>query len=163
MYHPALDPYHSAFRMLSILASEPEMQYDRPALRIIDFYLIFPELISEITLPKSLSKLKRDVSHPRNPYWFSGEAPLVFARMLPLQDIALDLLYAHGLLEAAKYSQGKIQVAIERFRQLALPENSHALKERISALTTLLGKLPVNGIGGLKERTHLMEHRYDDV
>jgi|CZKS01.1.fsa_nt_gi hypothetical protein len=164
MYHPALDPYHSAFRMLVLLAFDPTRQYDRVALQILDFYAIFPELVPTITFPKEHLKWKRQFSQLTNPYWFSGEQGLVFSRMQTLQDKALDLLYAQGLLDRENYANGKIQLNMEQFKGLDLPESALLQnKPLMQFLVTVLGRLPLHGVGGMKDRTHLLEYRYDNV
>lgn len=163
MYHPALDPYHSAFRMLNLLAYAPGRLYERPALRILDFYAVFPELIPGITLPRHLSKWKRTFSNLHNPYWYGGQRTLVFARMQHLQETALNLLYAQGLVDPEKFTKGYVQVKVDNFRRLDLPKFAAQSGDLLQFLVTELGTLPLHGIGGLKERTHLLEYRYDNV
>ena len=163
IYHPALDPYHSAFRMLHLLAHDPERQYDRRALRILDFYALFQQLIPTIRLQKPLLKWRRQFSGRDNPYWFSGEPALVFARMEPLQATALDLLYAQGLVDPAKYPDGQVQLLPDQFRRVSPPEPALMSRDVLEFLVNHLGALPLHGPGGLKDRTHLLEYRYDDV
>src|SRR5438128_2267276 len=115
IYHPALDPYHSAFRMLQLLAYAPERVYDRRTLRILDFYAVFPQLVSTIRLPKEHAKWRKFFADHDNPYWFTGEPALVFAHMQPLQDTALDLLYAQGLIDPVKYEEGQVQLVRDQF------------------------------------------------
>jgi hypothetical protein len=164
LYHPALDPYHSAFRVLALLAYSPGRRYDREALSILDFYSVFPELIPTITFPREHMKWKRQFANLANPYWFSGEQALVFSRMRSLQERALDLLYAQGLLDREKYAQGQIQLDIEQFNKLGLPESTFRYNnDLLEFLVAVLGQFPVRGVGGLKDRTHLLEYRYDNV
>lgn len=159
IYHPALDPYHSAFRILQILSFDPEKDYDWRTLRILDFYAVFPQLITKIVLPKQHVTWRKVFSSFENPYWFSGDPSLVFNRMEPLQKTALDLLYAQGLADANKYSEQRVQVVLSELKKLKLPipESSQTLK----FLVTVLGSMPFHGIGGLKDRTRLLEYRYD--
>lgn len=162
IYHPALDPYHCVFRMLQVLAYAPERQYDKRVLRILDFYAVFPHLISNIRLPREHTKWKRHFSGLENPYWFSGEPTLVFAQMEPLQETAQNLLYAQGLADPSMYPD-YVKLVIEGFRRLTLPASKSMSGTLLEFLVTVLGKIPFHGYGGLKDRTRLLEYRYDPV
>ena len=61
-YHPALDPYHTAFRSLRVfnLARNP-IEYDR--LRLLDLYLLFPEFAGDIRLPPSARAWRNKLPH----------------------------------------------------------------------------------------------------
>jgi hypothetical protein len=161
IYHPALDSYHSAFRILQILRYEPAREYDWRALRILDFYAVFPNLIAHIRLPKKHIAWRKTFSNLNNPYWFSGEPELVFARMEPLQQTALDLLYAQGLIDPDKYKSEHVRVVVEELTKINLSSPSTLTEELLKFLVTVLGHVPFHGIGGLKDRTGLLEFRYD--
>lgn len=163
IYHPALDPYHCAFRLLQLLAYDPDRRYDARALRILDFYAVFPRQISAIRLPASCGKWKRRFSETENPYWFTGEPGLIFARMGPLQETALDLLYAQGLTDAAAHAEARVNLVKARFQKMTLPEAASQPKDLLEFLVTVLGALAFHGPGGLKDRTGLLEYRYDAV
>ncbi|HGA8765958.1 TPA: ABC-three component system middle component 5, partial [Salmonella enterica subsp. enterica serovar Virchow] len=45
IYHPAYDAYHCLFRMIALIDHVNEIEVDKA--RILDFYLIFPALVSE--------------------------------------------------------------------------------------------------------------------
>jgi hypothetical protein len=161
IYHPALDPYHSAFRMLQILAAAPERSFERRALRILDFYCVFPQLVSTIKLPREQMKWKREFADQDNAYWFTGEPRVVFAQMQPLQDTALDLLYAQGLVDPAKYAKTEVQLVVDQFKALQLPAPSSVPNNIFEFLTNVLGTISFHGPGGLKDRTDLLDYRYD--
>ena len=160
IYHPALDPYHCTFRMLQVLGYAPERQYDKRALRILDFYAVFPHLISNIRLRREHMKWRKRFLGLDNPYWFGGEPALVFAQMEPLQETAQNLLYAQGLTDPSLYP-GSIKLVIDAFRRLTLPASTSMSGDLLEFLVTILGEFPFHGYGGLKDRTGLMEHRYD--
>lgn len=162
IYHPALDPYHCTFRILQLLAFSPERRYEKRALRILDFYAVFPHLIPQIRFPRDRFKWKREFLGLGNPYWFSGEPRLVFMQMEPLQETALNLLFAQGLADPSLFPD-YVKLEIDSFRRLALPESRSMSSKLLSFLVTVLGAIPLQGEGGLKDRTGLMEHRYDAV
>src|SRR5437899_2350038 len=97
-YHPALDPYHNALRLLQLLIHRGS-EYELDALRILDFFLIFPEDIASVRLPRNAVAWRASVRSLSNPYWFEGDRLLVFAQMKAIQDTALSLLSARGLID----------------------------------------------------------------
>jgi hypothetical protein len=161
IYHPALDPYHSAFRILHLLAYDPKRYYDRRAICVLDFYAVFPQLIPTVRLPNQHARWRRLFSGRENPYWFNGDRRLVFGQMRPLQETALDLLYAQGLIDNLQYSDGFVQIVLDEFRRVNLSEPSPPAGEVLEFLVTVLGTFPFHGVGGLKDRTGLLEYRYD--
>ena len=66
-YHPALDPYHTAFRNVRVfmLARRP-IEYDR--LRLLDLYLLFPEFVRDTRLPRSARAWRRRLRDRANEY-----------------------------------------------------------------------------------------------
>lgn len=164
VYHPALDPYHSAFRMLRIMdyAGPTEHAWDR--LRILDFYLAFPELIVNVRLPPKERGRKAQFLSKRNEYHFSGDAKIVFRQMVALQDAAIRLLISTGMIERTSedvftlVKEAVPQELLERIRVA----NEHDM-QLISYVVDVLGSFPVHGKNGLKDRTGLMEFKYDPV
>jgi hypothetical protein len=149
--------------MLHILAHNPERQYDPKVLRILDFYAIFPYLISTIRLPNESRSWKKHFLRFKNPYWFTGEPVLVFTRMEHLQQTALNLLYAQGFANPDKYPTGQVQIVLSEFKKIGVPSPTSAFQEVLDFLVNVLGQLPFQGRGGLKDRTGLLEYRYDTL
>jgi hypothetical protein len=54
-YHPSLDLHHTILRILQIFIYDKEKCYKIDEIRILDFYITFPELISEIRVTKKVS------------------------------------------------------------------------------------------------------------
>jgi hypothetical protein len=164
-YHPALDPYHATLRFLQIL-NYGDAEYELDALRILDFFLVFPEEIQLIRLPRELQHWKTQLKGVNNPYWFDGDRLLTFAQMKLIQNTALSLLSAKGLIDAKKLQNGRVKLQPERLpTPLAglLAEKNAATASLMTFLVSILGTLPVRGHDGLKDRSKLMEFRYDTV
>jgi hypothetical protein len=160
-YHPAHDPYHSALRMLRILAHDPVQTRTREQLQILDFYLTFPELIADIRLPPKETRHRNAFRKRRNEYNFSGDPRMIFRQMQQLQDAALRLLISTGVITETPtgYSLdvSKLTPAMQEVLTLDHDEDHYAL----NYVTMTLGALPVTGKDGLKARTGLMEFKYD--
>ncbi|RCK45506.1 ABC-three component system middle component 5 [Thalassospira profundimaris] len=164
-YHPAYDTFHTTFRVLRILSCIPEETIKVDKLKILDFYMAFPRLTTDITgLQRQHKKYKLN-SFPK-PY---GELPspiTIFNQMGPIQDAAIQTLCLQGFLDfdIESLMHGEIQLS-----ELGIPEAltaSISLRNEkeaslIEYLIEVLLPIPLDGPKGLKARTGLMEYRYD--
>lgn len=166
LYHPATDFYHCWMRFAAILTdSEPEsVEWDR--LRILDYMLCFPHELEQVPLPKDVSAPLKNILR-RLPHGYE-ETNSVRNAFQPMTRI-------HGQVALDMASRGVVQR--NRFREgIVVPTPGHTgvglLKDAARhwgtrndewyglALTTLM-KLPLSGPDGLKDRTRLLEYRYD--
>jgi hypothetical protein len=165
-YHHALDAYHAAFRIIRILAYNPDRGYEVDKLRILDFYVAFPHLIGKMQLPRPLLSARKAFADYENEYIFSGSPRLVFMRMLPLQVAAIRLLLSADVLDTDAYRNGVIKlgaVTLPHELGVAITERNKAQDSLLAFLTNRLADVPLLGVGGLKARTGLLEYRYDDA
>lgn len=164
-YHPALDAYHAALRMLQLLVYR-EAEYELDALRILDFLLVFPEEISSVRVPKHAQSWRARLKAPANPYWFEGDRLLTFAQMKVIQNTALSLLSAKAIIDPEKLRKGRVRLLPEKLPDALaklLNEKNDESATLVTFLVSVLGELPVRGSDGLKDRSKLMEFRYDSV
>ena len=162
VYHPAFDPYNATLRLLRLLLAT-ETPLDRTGLRVLDFYVLFPEQLVQARLTTSLrSKVRRLNHQPRFPYdRLPAQQPL-FARMEPTFDAALQTLIAKGLVkrtvdqkyELMRESVPRVLLDIAADRNVIETELIHVLMEIGTSFNSL-------GTDGLKDRTGLAEYRYD--
>lgn len=165
IYHPAFDAYHCAFRAVVITNAIAELELAK--LRIIDFYLCFPAEVANIQLPHDHTKIRRMARTIKNDYRGPVNSVRTFKEMESIQVAAARMLAASGVLdpnelEVGVISRTPLQVP-ERLVALqhvdVLPDTpGAAVKEYI---LTKLSRIPLAGGGGLKQRTGLMEYRYD--
>lgn len=170
IYHPAFDAYHSVFRMLVVSGAVPVLELSK--LRILDYYMCFPAEVSGIKLPQSHSRIRKVARAIKNDYRGPLSALRTFRDMEPIQYSGARLLAASGFFDSRQLELGTVS-RTER----ALPEDlvqaiqsesqksagsSRNVEVRDYVLYKLSG-LPLSGPGGLKQRTGLMEHRYDVV
>ncbi|KZK81814.1 hypothetical protein PsW64_02403 [Pseudovibrio sp. W64] len=168
-YQPSQDTYHTAFRIMrlnqSCWSQEP-LHFD--ALRILDFFLLFPFFISEIRVQRkhtSYKKLGKKYSDAR-PFGHLPEKRTLLNKMNVIHLSAIETLSKAGIVDAKVWTSEK---AIVQNADIPSP-----LQERINAtnidqsdLIEFLGVLasdyPLLGKDGLKDRSALMEYRYDSV
>ena len=164
-YHPAFDPYHQIFRTsrLVLAVGKP---FDGDKLRIADFYLLFPERIPQIRLSRGLrSEATRLKTDPRFPYERMPDAKVLFARMEPTFQAAVQTMLHDGFLDADAAQESLLAVGPALSEGSQLHARARAANEEESALmvflSRLIGEFPYLGADGLKDRTGLEDHRYD--
>jgi hypothetical protein len=166
IYDPALDPYHSAVRILSILlaAAQREIVVSVDAARIADYFLVYPYKIRSFRLPTDFKDIRKAATESDNPYRRSTGARAAFERMRPIFFSALTGLVAAGLVDEEALKDGPLSLS-----RTDLPPDLLAAIERFQGRQTKVGhfvlseliRIPSNGINGLKDRSGLIEFRYD--
>lgn len=163
IYHPLYDEYHCIFRLLRLLeaAGSKDIEIDR--LRILDFYLLFPFLLTQMSFPRSALKHKKGLP-PGGPYETIRDPYKVFIQLEPFQQSALNCLVSFGLLDSIKLKEGfakRTQKALPSALADSIQMANAKDSDLIALLTGPLFDLDFYGPQGLKARTRLMEYRYD--
>lgn len=167
-YQPAFDSFHAVYRLLRLRdAILPYKPLPKDHLKILDFYLLFPFRIDGFRLLSTQRKFKRLAKYyiSTKPYGDLPEDKIIFNRMSAFQTAALDTLVKKQLIDADKYNQGIIQtttILLPEPITTRLKENNTNQADLIEFLAAL-ADYELLGEGGLKERSKLMEHRYDAV
>ena len=169
VYHPAFDLYHSVYRMLQILTRFDRNDYvEIERLRIWDFYLLFPDKISSIRLKnteKDIRELiKIHIKKSNNPYELLLDNRKIFEKIKPYQLGALKCLASYGIIDKNYLNTNRVTIISKqilstyssKFEALS-PKEANA----ISLLTSHFYLISLYGENGLKERTQLLESRYD--
>ena len=168
-FQPALDPFHAMFRLLRlrpVLREVGKLPVDH--IRILDFYVAFPFRIGGLRVKPEHRRLKTGVMRFEwpTPYGDQPDDKTVLARMEPIQDVALQTLASHALIDGAQLDRRMVQVAEAPVPSslAARIEDANAREHSLLALLGVLaGDYGLTGLGGLKERSGLLEHRYDAV
>ena len=166
-YHPAFDVYNCIFRMLRILICEEIKEIETNRLGLFDFYLIFPGLIKKIRILPRHQKAKNSFSSFRNRYNVASvenQARHVFERIIPFREVALDCLKNKDMINIDKelsVSLNENQLPPEILAELL--ESNQKDKELIEFLCGTLYDYKLNGVNGLKDRTGLMEFKYEAI
>ncbi|MGM4904673.1 ABC-three component system middle component 5 [Tardiphaga sp. 866_E4_N2_1] len=168
-YQPALDPFHSVFRLIRLLpyiASCNSLPRDH--VRILDYYLLYPFRISAARLSPQHSRFRKfdALFQDNKPYGEQPEDAVIFARMAPIQCTAMETLADKLIIDPTAWQHDVVRPTganiPEPLAQRALNANANE-----PSLTDLIGVLtheyPLTGRNGLKDRTGLLEHRYDAI
>ncbi len=164
VYHAALDINHARFRLLYILELHPQHQLMFDLLRILDFYFLFPHLLGSVTLARNMTRQKRAFAERSSKHNRVPSPKLLIRQMQGIHETAVRALMADGLvlpepfeLQIVQRSETPVPPALEEVFA-SQPEDERALA---AFLATELATMPLNGPNGLKDRTGLLEHRYD--
>jgi hypothetical protein len=159
IYHPAFDAYHCIFRILKLLAAKNEIEY--PAIRILDFLMVFPHELSDITLPKGSAQIKKAARDNKNPYRGPVNRLQMFRGMEQLQLTAVNALSAAEMIDAKALSDGVVRLKLEKIPEHLLAQLESFDDETEKYIVAELTNIPLRGNNGLKQRTGLLEYKYD--
>ncbi len=164
IYHSAFDMYHSVFRMIQLLSNLKQDYVELERLRIWDYYLAFPNEMTKIRYEKSNNDIRNLFPNKPNPYEVVLDGKIIFEKMRSYQLTAIKTLASHGLIDKNYLSENRV-TKINTTLTNELLVNFDPLSERenniIKIMTTYFHVMPLYGDGGLKDRTNLLEYRYD--
>lgn len=168
-YNEAFDPYHAVFRFLRLhLACDIGAKLPFDTLRILDFYLLFPFRLQAMKLFASDSGWRKisKTYEGRAPYGAMPEDSTIFARMEPFQRAAVASLVNSGYLAPDAWETNEVQFKTEILPSAVvarcLAVNAQ-MKDIIDILCQIKSRYPLGARDGLKDRTGLLEYRYDPV
>lgn len=164
IYHPAFDAYHCVYRIAMLTEKVKELEYSK--LRILDFYICFPAEIANIELPKDLQKIRAVAKVATNRFRGPVSPLRTFHDLEQIQNSATRLLAASDVFDSKKLEEGLIKrtsQALPTVFSKTTSDPSNQYGTLIDFVMTGLSELPLHGNGGLKQRTGLMEYRYDPV
>jgi hypothetical protein len=134
-------------------------------LRIYDFLFLFPHFIKDVSFPKvkGVTALKKDAAKIASAYERLPDRKRLFSEMGDYHIQALQILEAKGIF---KEVEGIIRIS-ESFQSSSvtnlLEDNQYINNEFYKTLLNTLKNIKLSGDNGLKQRTGLMEYRYDAV
>lgn len=163
VYHPAFDAYNALLRIVRVLLAFPA-GLDVAALRILDFYLLFPDAISDARMtPQLRSVVKRLAAQPRFPYDKVPASRSLFERMESPHEAARQTLISKGFIKPAAGCMILHEALLPKeLHDLALEQNKNE-EHLMSAIVAIGDAFPTNGPNGLKDRSSLLEYRYDVI
>lgn len=156
VYHPAYDSYHCITRILKILKFLSTKEYNIDRIRIYDYYLLFPNDIESITLPKDFNNYKYLVLSNR--YNKVENPSYVFSQLENVQNIALRAIASYGFINKDLFENDIIQLGEIDFPYELIPELNAIELKYMSFIDTYFEKITLRE---LKQRTKLMEYRYE--
>ncbi len=166
VYHPAFDPYGSVLRIHRYLLMRGKAAY-KEQIRLFDFLILFPEIMANRRMSNELrSQWRRLDFSKRFDYEIRPDPSGLFERMEPIFEAAFQTLAARDILISEDKSSNVWSLNIERVPQKVAEIAKRRNEEEadlIQFLSALDGAFPFFGPNGLKDRSGLLEFRYDTV
>lgn len=168
-YNEAFDPYHAVFRFFRLhLACDFRTALPFEMLRILDFYLLFPfrlqsmRLASEDIAWRRVSKAYEVAA----PYGSSPDQASIFERMEVFQRAAAESLVGSGIISRQAWETNEVQFEDGKVPE-AIAMRCQELNSRMDDILNILNAIriryPLSGRDGLKDRSGLLEYRYDSL
>lgn len=163
IYHPKNDIYNCMYRFLAIIKLSKKNSIEFNRLRIFDFFFLFPHLADSIAFPRlkgisSLRKLSRSFSEP---YENLPDNKRLFSEISDYHIQAIQILSSKGIMRL----ENDVVYVGENFENLKiqqlLVDNKYTEGLFYQKFVELLIEVKLTGENGLKQRTGLMEYRYD--
>jgi hypothetical protein len=148
--------------MLSIINHiDAENNLEIEKLQLLDFYLLFPEQLNKFSFNRKMSKFKKYVP-VENTYSSIKRPVLLFNKMESIQKLAINNLILLGFIKIDELGQEIIKstkkVIPQKLLEKLIRSNNLTLKTLVE-----MSKIPLEGKNGLKERSNLIEYRYDSI
>ncbi|HBA71209.1 MAG: hypothetical protein A2X82_00645 [Geobacteraceae bacterium GWC2_55_20] len=166
IYHPAYDIAHCAYRFFLLFENikVDELSYEK--FRVLDFYLLFPNLLKAVILPQEIRIAKKAFNNIPEPYETIPNPSRLMFELSNIQDACIASLVARGMLDKDAFNSASIK--------RTQTETPKTIKEKINSdpttkqpwfiyLVNELISIDFNGPKGLKARSNLMEYRYDKI
>lgn len=165
IYNQAYDLYHSMFRILQITEKTKDiLEIDK--LRILDFYLAFPSELLEIKSFQGFKKYEKYIKAEINKYESIIDRKRLFFKMEHIQISAIKVLISYGLIDPNEFKNGKVKRTDNKLTDQLQSRLNQANEENPNLITLITGPLAsmnLYGHLGLKERTNLIEFKYDAI
>ena len=170
LYNNAFDLYHTIFRMLHLLSKIEEdkvIEIDR--IRIWDYYLLFTNEIFNIKPTKNKKEYKQLLKElnikKNNPYQQIYDQRKTLEKIKPYQLSALNCLASYNIIDKEYLLKEEVKInsfdLLKRYTQ-STGDLSDREKNIIIIMTSFFRDISLIGNNGLKERSNLMESKYDE-
>lgn len=169
VYNQAFDLYHTIFRILHLINKfDTDTILESERIRIWDFYILFPTKVHSIKLKQSESDIRKIrksfIKETSNPYEQIHDDRKIFEKLKQYQLAALNCIASYGIIDKELIGQNRIRIVNkEILNEFVSKYNEISATERnvIALMTSHFSQVSLFGKYGLKERTNLLESKYD--
>jgi len=159
LYQPIFDAYHCSFRLLVLLTKLNNSIIEEERLKIYDFLMLYPSFLYKVKLPQAFTSIRKSIKV--NDYNSINSEKVVFARLNNMQNISLNALASTSLIDKAQLQDGLVVRTNLSLPQEILDRIANQSLERIVIINFLRDNMNKLSLKELKERTKLIEYRYD--
>ncbi|MEM9363391.1 MAG: ABC-three component system middle component 5 [Bacteroidota bacterium] len=159
LYQPLFDAYHCSFRLLLLLTKFNEEAIEEERLRIYDFLMLYPSFLYKVKLPQAFVPIRKSIKV--NQYNSTSSEKVVFERLRNMQNISLNALASTSLIDMEKLKDGQVVRTDVSLPQEILDRIANQSLERLTIINFLRDSMGKLSLKELKERTKLIEYKYD--
>ena len=169
LYNNAFDLYHTIFRVLHLMSkvdTKDSIEVDR--VRIWDYYLLFPSQIFQIKPRRNEIEFKKILKQlniaKANPYQKISNERMTIEKIKPYQIAALNCLASYNIISKDDLLEDKISIlSKELLAQYVNSIGNLSSREKniITIVTSQFYDISLFGDKGLKNRSDLLESKYD--
>ncbi|MER8479774.1 ABC-three component system middle component 5 [Mesorhizobium sp. M1163] len=161
VYHPAFDVYHGVFRALLLLEHTPSKSMPTDTLRIVDLYFVFPYLLAELDFPKGAGARGRKLAGTRSRFNTLPSPRAFLTQVKGLHSLVTASLAGQELVSVEALRDGIVSRTDIEIPTGLLIHATAEDNELAEYLGSKVATVPLLGKRGLKDRSDLMEFRYD--
>ncbi|WP_046755692.1 ABC-three component system middle component 5 [Kordia jejudonensis] len=161
LYQPIFDPYHCSYRFLLLLNNLNNLEIEIDRLKIYDFILLYPSFLHKMKLPQAYTYIRKSIKV--NEYNNINSEKNVFAQLNKMHNISLNELASTSIIESERLKKGFVKRTELVLPDYLLKSISNQSGEKIKILNYIKNDLNNIPIHKLKERSGLIEYRYDKV
>lgn len=170
LYNNAFDLYHTIFRMLHLLSKvNPAQKIETDKIRIWDYYLLFPNEIFKIRPQKNESEFRKILKQlnvlKNNPYQQIFDERKTLEKIKPYQLSALTCLASYNIIDKDSLLENFIKInSLELLKTYSKSVGELSAREKniITIVTSNFYDISLFGKKGLKNRSNLIESKYDE-
>lgn len=159
LYQPIFDPYHCSYRLLLLLSNLDEEEIETDRLKIYDFILLYPSFLHKMKLPQAFTYIRKSIKV--NEYNNINSEKIVFVQLNKIQNISLNELASTSIIHSDRLKKGYVNRTETVLPNNILESISNQNIEKMKILNFIKNDLNRLSISKLKERTGLIEYRYD--
>lgn len=165
IYHPAFDASHCVYRLLAILIGVKGNSVSWDVLRVLDYFYLFPSQLKKIEpWPTSIREYRNKVKKIPDQFEDISNSARLFFDLREFQRSAILELVAKDIVDKDGFERGEINlkkdVLPNEFIDFVLSDE-FVKGEAYEVISRALPEVEFNGASGLKNRSGLMEYRYD--
>ncbi|WP_317124760.1 ABC-three component system middle component 5 [Chryseobacterium sp. 6424] len=149
-----------------LLSSRIAKTIEIDKLKILDFYYVYPTELLDIKKPVGFKKYEKFLKREKNKYDRINNPKRIFYKMNSIQFQAMKILVAYGYLDSESFENGIVKVTEKSFGeefQIMVEKSVELNTNLITLLAGPIADIDLYGHLGLKERTGLIEFRYDTI
>ena len=162
LYHPGYDVNHCVYRVVNILFSTKMSVINEKSLSLIDFYYVYPHLLQKIeNLPRPINKFKNDIDLISEPFEITPNPKSLYYELKSTQLTAISFLKQKNLISNSSREVSINKDLLPTHLIEKIEKDPFRDSQIFKMLSDYFPKVKLEGKNGFKDRSGLMEFKYD--